>query len=337
MKQITLKTPEQFEFHDVPEPEAAASEAIIRVKHIGICGTDLHAFKGNQPFFSYPRILGHELSAEIVSINGDSDSFVVGDAVSLIPGVACGNCIACRNSKQHCCTTLNVIGVHSDGGMRDLMPVPLTNLLHIHDMKSEHAALIEPLAIGAHAVRRAAIQQGETIMVIGAGPIGIGIMQFAKVAGADVIAMDINDDRLAFCENTLGVMATVNALNNPHDTIKEITNQDFPTVVIDATGSPRSMTNAVTYLAHGGRLVFVGIFIGDIEINDIEFHKRETSLLSSRNASHEDFEYVIECLSNERVSADIMINRECSFADMINEFPAWTDPASGVIKAVITL
>jgi threonine dehydrogenase-like Zn-dependent dehydrogenase len=189
MKALVCTTPGQFDYSEKDQPVAQEGKAIIKIKRIGICGTDLHAFEGTQPFFSYPRILGHELAGELVDA-GDAQGFQVGERVSFIPYFNCGKCVACRNGKPNCCTNINVCGVHVDGGMAEYLAVPSYSLLHGEGLSFDELALVEPLAIGAHGVRRAGVNDGEFVLVIGAGPIGLGTMEFARIAGGKVIALD---------------------------------------------------------------------------------------------------------------------------------------------------
>src|SRR5688572_17093410 len=193
MQSLICTSPGVFNYHNIDVPTPAPGEALLRIRRIGICGTDLHAYQGTQPFFTYPRILGHELAAELVDPNG-APGFVAGEAVGFIPYFNCGECIACRNAKPNCCVRIKVCGVHIDGGMVEYINVPATSLLKSEGLSSDALALVEPLAIGAHGVRRANIQAGEYVLVIGAGPIGLGTMEFARIAGAKVLALDINDN-----------------------------------------------------------------------------------------------------------------------------------------------
>src|ERR1700760_1581207 len=210
MKELVCIRPGELAYREVDAPIAGPGRAIIRVRRIGICGTDLHAFEGVQPFFEYPRILGHELAGDLVDLD-QAPGFVPGEAVTIIPYFNCGHCIACRNGKPNCCTSIKVCGVHVDGGMVEYLSVPSDSLVHGKGLSHDQLALIEPLAIGAHAVRRAAIQPGEFVLVVGAGPIGLGTMESARIAGGEVIAMDINEGRLRFCREKLEVLHTVKA------------------------------------------------------------------------------------------------------------------------------
>ncbi|RUS45683.1 zinc-binding alcohol dehydrogenase family protein [Cohnella sp. AR92] len=321
---------------ELPEPELKEGHAIVAIKRIGICGTDYHAFKGNQPFFQYPRILGHELSGVIERIGDNQAGLAQGDLVSVIPYLHCGQCIACRNGKTNCCTDMKVLGVHSDGGMRERVSVPIAHLLKANGLTLDEAAIVEPLAIGAHAVRRANVSAGDNVLVVGSGPIGLGVMAFAKLAGARVIAMDINDERLEFCRSWAKVEQTINALNaDAKRSLSDMTDGEFPVVVFDATGNAASMTQSFELAAHGGKLVFVGLVKGDIAFSDPEFHKRELTLMGSRNATVADFQHVMEALEQRTFDINRFITHRSSFEEMIDSFDEWLKPESKVIKAIV--
>lgn len=326
--------PGAFSYESLPWPVAAEGQAILKVKRIGICGTDLHAYEGTQPYFSYPRVLGHELALEVVEAEG----FEKGEAVTIIPYFNCGHCIACRSGKPNCCVQLNVFGVHIDGGMKEYISVPASSLVNGKGLSFDELALVEPLAIGAHGISRAGITPGEFALVAGAGPIGLGIMEFARIAGAQVIALDINEQRLAFCRERLSIPHTINgAAEDVTERLKAITGGDMPTVVIDATGSLKAINHAFQYMAHGARYVLVGLQKGEISISHPEFHKREATLMSSRNATREDFEQVIRAMKKGGVNPATYITHRSAFDDVKDSFPGWLNPASGVIKAMIEM
>ena len=335
MKTVVCTTPRHLTYQQAEKPALTAGNSILRIRRIGICGTDLHAFEGTQPFFSYPRILGHELAGELIDADGAPD-FSIGEAVTFIPYFNCGKCIACRSGKPNCCVHMRVCGVHQDGGMVEYLSVPSYALVHGEGLGYDELALVEPLAIGAHGVRQAKVLPGEVVLVIGAGPIGLGIMEFSRIAGATVIAVDINETRLAFCRTQLGVRHTINA--QEPDVVYQLatlTNGDMPTVVIDATGSLRAINTAFSYLAHSGRYVLVGLQKGDISFNHPEFHKREATLMSSRNATRVDFEHVIASLKKGLISPTTYITHRVGFDQIQAEFAHWLDPANGVIKAMV--
>jgi 2-desacetyl-2-hydroxyethyl bacteriochlorophyllide A dehydrogenase len=337
MKSLLCTKPHQLDYRTIEFPIVKEGETLLKIERIGICGTDLHAYEGTQPFFSYPRILGHELAATIVE--SDSEGiFAKGDAVTIIPYFNCGECVACRNGKPNCCASIQVCGVHIDGGMCEYLSVPSYSLVHGNGLSLDELALIEPLAIGAHGVRRANITADEYVLVVGAGPIGLGTMEFAKIAGAKVIAMDINDQRLAFCQEKLGVDFIINPMtNNALEKLQEITNGDMPTVIIDATGSLKAINNAFQFLAHGGRYVLVGLQKGDISFSHPEFHKRESTLMSSRNATRADFEHVIDCMKKGLINPTNYITHRVNFGEITEHFPTWLNPETGVIKAMVSM
>lgn len=337
MKSIICEKPNVLKEKDIPAPSRKEGEVLIRIKRIGICGTDLHAFKGNQPYFTYPRILGHELSGTIEEIDSHIENFQVGDQVTIIPYLHCGTCIACRRGKTNCCEKMEVIGVHLDGGMCEMISVPIGNIIKTEALTLDQAAMIEPLAIGAHAVRRADISEDETVLVIGAGPIGLGVMQFAKKQAARVIAMDINKERLQFCKTWANVDETVNALEDPKQALEKLTNGHLPTIVFDSTGNVQSMTNAFQYIAHGGKLIYVGLVNDHISFNDPDFHKKEMTLLASRNATRADFDAVIRTLETGEINAGNYITHRCKLDEVVDQFDHWLLPESKVIKAIVEL
>jgi len=335
MKTLVCKEPGNLEYKNERQPEASENRAIIRIRRIGICGTDLHAYEGTQPFLNYPRVLGHELAGELVAAD-NAPGFTTGEIVSFIPYFSCGDCIACRLGKPNCCISLQVCGVHIDGGMAEYLSVPSASLLHSDGLTLDDMALVEPLAVGAHGIRRAAVKTGETVLVVGAGPIGMGAMEFARIAGGNVIALDINTQRLQFCRDRLKVRYTLNARDTDvMDQLRQITNGDMPAVVVDATGNKAAINNAFQYMAHGGRYVLIGLQRESITFSHPEFHKREGTLMSSRNATREDFDQVITALKNRSVSPGTYITHRARFDEAIGQFDSWLDPATGVIKAVI--
>ncbi len=337
MKTLVCSQPGKFAYSTGRRPEITKGQAIIKIKRIGICGTDLHAFEGTQPFFSYPRILGHELSGELVEFD-NAPGFDLAEAVTFVPYFACGQCIACKIGKPNCCVKIRVCGVHIDGGMVEYLSVPSSSLVHGEGLSFDELALVEPLAIGAHGVRRAAVEANEFVLVIGAGPIGLGAMEFAKIAGARVIALDINEERLMFCKDKLNIPYVVGGSTaEVTEQLNIITDRNMPSVVIDATGNLNAINNAFQYMAHGARYVLIGLQKGDISFSHPEFHKREGTLMSSRNATREDFEYVIDHMKYGKVKPAAYITHRVLFDDVKQEFESWLNPTSGVIKAMVEM
>ncbi len=337
MKALVCTQPGRLEYTGIEKPRLSKGRSIVRIRRVGICGTDLHAFEGTQPFFRYPRILGHELAGELVEAD-DAHGFEQGEAVSLIPYFNCGACVACRMGKPNCCAHLQVCGVHVDGGMVEYLSVPSASLLHGDGLNFDELALIEPLAIGAHGVRRAGIQPDEFVLVIGAGPIGLGTMELASHAGGKVIALDINRQRLQFCKDKLNVPYSIDALESDvTGQLREITNGDMPTVVVDATGNLKAINNSFQYLSHGGRYVLIGLQKGDVCFSHPEFHKREGTLMSSRNATRLDFEQVMSFMRKGTIKPSTYITHRAAFDGVIAAFAGWLKGENGVIKAMVEL
>ena len=325
-----------FKYVEREMPRSSNENTILRIQRIGICGTDLHAFEGTQPYFQYPRILGHELAA-LIEESG-ADDFQKGEPVTIVPYFHCGECIACRNGKTNCCASLKVCGVHIDGGMAEYLSVPSSLILRSEGLNLDELALVEPLAIGAHAAKRASVSSGEFVLVIGAGPIGIGTMEFIGIAGGRVITMDVNEDRLNVCKENFGIDYIVNAANDDvTEQLKEITSGDMPTVVIDATGNLGAINKGFQYLSHGGRYVLVGLQKESISFSHPEFHKREAVLMSSRNATREDFSYVIDCIKSGLIHPSKYITHRLAFDEVKDCFSELLDPAKRVIKAMVQL
>jgi 2-desacetyl-2-hydroxyethyl bacteriochlorophyllide A dehydrogenase len=338
MKQITLTSPHAFAMNDVPDaPAPGPGEALVRVHRVGICGTDLHAFRGRQPFFTYPRVLGHELGVEVLALgDGAADGGLrVGDRCSVEPYLSCGKCIACRRGKTNCCASLQVLGVHIDGGMRERFVVPARQLHVANDLDYEQLALVETLGIGAHAVDRAQIGGDEDVLIIGAGPIGLSVLQFAQLAARRVCVLDTNEMRLAFARRHFRVDATIAAGETALDAVRRATDGDLPTIVFDATGSAASMMRAFDYVAPGGKLVFVGLVQDDITFHDPFLHRREITLLASRNALARDFTRIQSLVRSGAVDTRPWITHRAAADDMIDAFPMWLRPETGVLKAVV--
>ena len=318
---IALEKPGQFIAVDGPPPAPAPGDALVRVHRIGICGTDLHAFGGRQPFFSYPRILGHELGVEVIDPGSDPNGLEAGDRCSVEPYLNCGRCIACRAGRSNCCAELKCLGVHIDGGMRPEIVVPARKLHRSRTLTYDQLALVETLAIGAHAVDRAAIGPDDFVLVIGAGPIGLGVSQFVQVRGATLAVMDVRKSRLAFCERQFDAAHTLAPGADTVEELRSIGGGELPTVVMDATGSAASMAGTFDLPAQGGRIVFVGLFQGDIGFNDPNFHRRELTLLASRNAMPHDFREIITLVESGRINLMPWITHRFDLADTPQRFP----------------
>jgi 2-desacetyl-2-hydroxyethyl bacteriochlorophyllide A dehydrogenase len=317
-----------------PQPVRQPGEVLLRVKRVGVCGTDMHIFTGKQPYLSYPRVMGHELSGIVEESDADS-GLGKGDPVFVMPYLSCGECIACRQGKTNCCVAIQVLGVHRDGAFTEYLSVPRRFVHAAQGVSLDQAAMLEFLAIGAHAVRRGQVQAGERVLVAGAGPIGLAAMLFAKLRGAQVVALDGRRDRLEVAMKELGIHAAVPVGEGDEAELSRLTGGEHFDLVFDATGNATAMERGFKFIAHGGRYVLVSIVQGDIRFSDPDFHKREATLLSSRNATDEDFATVLAAMRAGQVPDRAMATHRIALADVPERFASLLDPAQGVIKALI--
>ena len=336
MRALLCARPGQLEMVERPRPSPGPGEALVRIRRAGVCGTDFHIFEGSHPFLNYPRVIGHELSGEIEA-TGPGGQMKVGQRVSVIPYISCGTCVACRRGKPNCCQRIGVLGVHVDGGMADYVCVPEINLISAEGVSLDEAAMVEFLAIGAHAVRRAQIKPGDRVLVVGAGPIGVGCALFAKLRGASVTALDRREDRLAFSLDPLGLDHAVVASTDTLARLSALTDGDLYDVAIDATGAAKSIEAGFDYVAHGGTYVLVSVVLDTISFADPKFHAREMSLLGSRNATREDFEAVFAAMRAGAIPTTRLATHRAPLEESPQRFPEWIRPESGVIKALIEI
>lgn len=335
MKYIVCLKPGKFEVREKEVPQRGKDEALVKINKIGICGTDLHAYQGNQPYFSYPRVLGHELAATVVQVGENPSGLNEGDKVVVMPYISCLRCVACRSGKTNCCTQMQVLGVHIDGGMQEYLSLPTELLLPANHLSEKERAIVEPLAIGAHALSRAALKRGETVTVIGCGPIGIGIIIHAKMAGAEVIALDHNKHRLRFAREVAGADHSIRVSEDTAGRVSEITGGAMATVVFDATGNKKALEAAPDLASHGGRFVIVGLSKGSLEFMHPAIHAKELSLLCSRNATLEDFKFVMDRLDQFPTAS--YVTHELVFDTMIAHFDALTGLGHGLMKAMVSI
>ena len=338
-KTITLEEPGRFVLGETEAPSRPGpGDVLVGVQRIGICGTDLHAFRGQQPYFTYPRVLGHELGVEVLELGDGVSGVAVGDHCAVEPYLNCGTCRACCAGRTNCCSSLEVLGVHVDGGMRQEIVVPANKLHQSDQLTLEQLALVETLGIGAHAVDRSGVTEGEEVLVIGAGPIGLAVTQFAQIAGGQVTVLDINPRRLAFCRDLFGVGQTILSGEDGREPIEQVTDAfggELPTAVFDATGFPPSMNAAFDLTGSGGRLTMVSLVQADITFNDPEFHRKELTVFATRNSTSADFRRIISLIESGTADTTPWITHRAGFDGMIGEFENWLDPEFGVIKAMV--
>ncbi len=337
MKAICLKTPRQFEVVDIAPPAAPGpGEVLVRTHRMGICGTDYSGYLGKMPFFEYPRIPGHELGVEVIEVGAGAGHLQSGDRCSVEPYMNCGQCYACRQGSTNCCAALKVIGVMIDGGLCEQFVIRADKLHPSSQLSFEQLALVETLAIGCHATDRAAPQEDDHVLVIGAGPIGLATLEFVRLTGARITVMDMVESRLEFCRRNYGIESTIRfGSGDEIEQMRAATGGDLFAAVIDATGNSKSMSTAVQYLAPTGTLVYVGITTDELQFAHPLMHRPEATIKASRNALPADFKRIIQLIEDGVIDTDPWITHRTTFDRVIDEFESFTDPDSGVIKAII--
>ena len=338
MKAIQFQEPRRLVHVDVADPGLPGpGQALVRTHRMGICGTDISGYLGKMPFFSYPRIPGHELGVEVLAVADDVTRIKAGDRCSVEPYMNCGACYACRTGHTNCCETLEVIGVMVDGGLCEHFLIRADKLHRSDVLSMEQLALVETLAIGCHATDRGEPRTDEHVLIIGAGPIGLATLEFTRLTGAIVTVMDMNPERLEFCRSNYSVAHTIQFSDDGKewDQAMEITSGDRYSVVIDATGNQHSMSAALQYVAHSGTLVYVGITTQDISFAHPTLHRPEITLKASRNAVANDFTHIIGLIETGTINTDTWITHRTTFDTVANDFESFTQPETGVIKAMI--
>jgi len=341
MKALQLTAPRALHAIDVPEPPPpAAGQALLRIHRIGICGTDISGYLGKMPYFSYPRIPGHELGVEVLAVGEGVTHVQPGDFCSVEPYLNCGACYSCRRGHTNCCEHHKTLGVMCDGGMTERIVLPARKLHPSRILSTEQLALVETLAIGCHAIERGRPRPDEQVLIVGAGPIGLSALEFARLSGARTIVMDISQRRLDFVRDHMHVSDTILAASDEAALaqLAQLTGGRLADVVVDATGSNQSMANALNFCAFKGRLVYVGITQAEIAIpHTPALHRRELDILASRNALSADFAHIIRLIEEKRIDTQPWISHRAGFDEVIAQFESWTRPDSGVIKAVVAV
>jgi len=320
MRQILLTAPGEFLDLKVPRPVPSSGQALVRVHRVGVCGSDFHALAGRHPVYTYPRVLGHELAGEIVDVPDNTRGLRPGDRCAIEPYISCGQCRTCKVGRTNCCEQLRLIGVHVDGGMQGFLGVPIELLHKSERLSLDQLALVETLGIGAHAVNRSQLRAGEEALVIGAGPIGLAVSQFAAAIGSKVTIVETNDWRRRFAHK-LGVEALATPDGRQAD------------AVLDATGSATVMADSLNYVAPGGRLVFVGLTRDPVQIDDALLHRREITIYASRNSCGQ-FPPIIRMLEENKINIEPWITDRISLDEVPARFKELSEKV-GMMKAVV--
>ena len=329
MKTVILDEPGHFRLTDTIAPDSPGfGEVLVRVLTVGICGTDLHAFEGTQPFFTYPRILGHELAVEVLETGDGVTGFQAGDKCAVNPYMTCGVCAACTRGRTNCCAKMRVIGVHSDGGMRDRILLPARQMYKCEKLPPVLIPLVETLGVGIHATGRAQVQAGDRAIVAGAGPIGLSVIEFLRVAGADIGVVEKMPERLDFAARHYG-------LKRYYPSHSEAQQEEASMLVFDCTGDRSSMESSIQLLEQGGKLIFVGLINDRISLFDPDLHRREATILASRNSTPAEHHRVLDLMESGQIDVSAW-PMDCVGPDAMGaRFPAWLHREAGVVKSVV--
>lgn len=322
MRQVILEAPGRFAEREAPPPRLSPGHALVHIHRVGVCGSDFHAFAGRHPIYTYPRILGHELSGIVVSTPENQKGIGTGDRCAIEPYLSCDQCRACAQGRNNCCENLRVLGIHVDGGMQEYLSVPFASLHRSESLSLDQLALIETLGIGAHAVDRSALKANDKALVIGAGPIGIAVAQFASARGAQVHIVERNEWRRGFVQK-MGYSCTERAEERRGD------------VVFDATGSAEAMAASLGDVATGGTLVFVGLTKDPVCLDDSLFHRKEITLLASRN-SFGLFPKIIRMIENGKIDTSPWITDRLQLSEVASQFASLPERKT-LIKAIVNV
>ncbi len=322
MRVTALQKPKEISTIEAPVPTRKPSEALIRVRAAGICGSDIAAYRGMNPLVSYPRVIGHEVAGEIEEIDQNSQGLKKGDRVILDPYLYCGHCYPCSIKRNNCCENLKVIGVHVDGGMKEFIAHPADMLISVPDTISwAHIPLAEPMTIALHALHRTKLKNNEYIAINGAGTIGLLTAIIAKTYGAEPILIDLVEERLAM-SRALGIVHTINPIKQRLlPALQALTDGRMPEVVVEASGANQAIRNTLDMVSYAGRIALTGWPKSETSMPTDLITKKELDICGSRNSAGE-FEEAIRLLSSGEVNAQAIISQYITFdeiPDMVEE------------------
>lgn len=317
MKAVQIVRPGKVEVIEREKPRIRQKgEVLIKVRMVGICGSDMHIYHGTSPVATYPRVIGHEMVGEIVEVGTDVSRLSVGDKVVMEPIQWCGECYACRSGRKNVCTQLQVYGVHKDGAYQEYIVLPERIVHKVDNHLAWHeAVLVEPFTIGAQANWRGDVRAGDIVFIMGAGPIGLCVLQVAKIKGAICIISDLSDDKLAYAQ-TLGADYVINPLrNNVNSEIDRITGGIGPNVTVDAVCTVKTLEQAVEITSVAGRIVVLGFNDSPSSIAQLSITKKEITIAGSRLQS-DKFPEVIEWINSGKIKTDSYVSHRFAMEDI---------------------
>ena len=338
MKAVEITTPGVVNIVERPEPTLAAGEALLRVRRVGFCGTDLSSYRGVNPLVAYPRVPGHEIGATIEQLgSGVGTPWQVGQRVLVIPYTNCGACTACHAGRTNCCARNQTLGVQREGAMTELIAVPVTKLITSKQLSLPELALVEPLTIGFHAAARGRVTAEDTVAVIGCGAIGLGVIAGAAFRGARVIAIDVDVQKLALARKC-GAAETINSASHDlHERLQSLTDGHGPNVIVEAVGTPATFRLAVDEVAFAGRVVYIGYAKAPVEYDTKLFVLKELDILGSRNALPGDFADVVRMLEAGTFPVESVITQTVDFASAAEAFRQWSEAPASVTKIQLAI
>ena len=337
MKAIQFPAPKHVDIIDVPEPTLCADEVLVDIQIAGLCGTDLNVYRGYFPLVTFPRIPGHEVSGTVIDKGSRvPDRIKIGDRVMLSPYSECGQCPACRAGRFNCCEFNQTLGVQRDGAMTPRFAIHYNKVFSSGTLTFDELALVEPMSVGYHATNRGRVSEIDTVLVIGAGTIGIGAISAAARKGATVIATDIDDQKLALARR-FGAQHTINSTQqNVLTTIRALTNNEGVSVAIEAVGLPATFRLAVEAAAFAGRVVYIGYAKQEVAYNTQDFVRKELDILGSRNALRV-FPSVIKMIEQRVLPFNDLISRRYPFAEVGQAFHDWDAAPNQFTKILIDI
>jgi threonine dehydrogenase-like Zn-dependent dehydrogenase len=337
VKAVVMHAPGDVRVESVPDPTRKSGEVLLRVRRVGLCGSDLNSYRGRNPLVSFPRIPGHEISATIVELEAEHPAHLqVGMDVTLSPYKNCGQCPACRNGRPNACRDNQTLGVQRDGAMGEYLAVPMEKLF-VADLNLDELCLVEPLTVGCHAVARAGVTPEDVVAIFGCGGVGLGAVAASAFRGATTVAMDVDDAKLEIARKAGAVHVIHTKRQDAKEALAELTGGDGPDVVIEAVGLADTFRAAVELVAFTGRVVYIGYAKEPVTYETKLFVQKELTVLGARNALPGDFRQVIQMLEQHRFPVDAAISTIAPLARAPELLRAWSDDPARFTKIMITL
>lgn len=336
MKALVMSGPGKAEIADIAEPQAKSGEALLRIRRVGLCGSDLNSFRGRNPMVIFPRVPGHEIAATILEMRGEATGLAVGMNVTVLPYTSCGQCAACRNGRSNACERNQTLGVQRDGALTEYITAPVEKLYPAR-LNLKELCLVEPLTVGFHAVARARVAKNDAVAIFGCGGVGLGAVAAAAFRGATTIAVDIDDAKL----ETAKLAGAAHAIHSQRQDVKaalaELTGGLGPNVVIEAVGMPETFRAAVEVVAFTGRVVYIGYAKEPVCYETKLFVQKELDIMGTRNAQPEDFRNVIAMLEQGLFPVESTVSAMIPLRDAPQVFADWSADPSRFTKIMITM